>query len=779
MTTKQFIGTINHKKTDCIIRAIPERKGLVGKVQTFRFKFEDYDKFEPRLHQLNDQGYGIFYVINGGEKDSDVTEINAIFVESDSLSIEQQLENLSKFPVRPSIVNRTRKSIHAFWIVKDLEVKEFRSFQGGLVQRFDGDAACVNESRLMRLPYFYHQKQGPFWVETIEYNPDAVYSKEDFLPYLPEPEPEKSGCVVPVWTSPKREYQKGSAQDLEKLIESCDFICWAKEHPEQVSEPLWRAALSIIDCFEGGEDKALEISQGHPKFSPMDTMRKLEQIRQSAAGPYRCDTIQSHGFQCEKMKHGGCGCKSPAALPLALEDKYWEKAKEPWYFFDEDKKPVLNKDALIKELAPFLPSIYYADSWHMYQGGVYKPVKEDYVKDIIRGMLREGCRSTKDINEVYELWRLQISRDNDSQLDSNPNLINVLNGLYDYEKGILLPHTDEYRSVIQLNAEYKSYAGCPGFLKFLSEALHPDDIPVLQEYMGYCMTKYTCGERCMILFGVSRSGKSTLLDIISDTIGPENVTHIKLQNLEDRFKTARLEGKLVNTFSELPNSSMGDTGILKALISGEPIVVENKGKTPYDMRPFAKLLFSANELPKNNERSNAFAKRLLLVRFDRSVPDHLIDVNLKAKLLREKSGIFNWAVEGLKRLKANQFQFSESQSGKEAIIQYRQDSDNALRFLSECAVENSEHHCYCEDLYFSYKEWCVNSGYTHSQVSKPRFNDTVLRMFGDKVHKALQSDSRRAIWKGISFKAPEAPLSVDELVSQPLSDTDVDDLKNW
>ena len=95
----------------------------------------------------------LFNVVNfGGQDDDAITMINAQFVESDELSFEEQEKQIGEFPLPPSMIIKTRKSLHTYWFVKDAKVERFRIIQKQLVKQFHGDSNCVNESRVMRLP---------------------------------------------------------------------------------------------------------------------------------------------------------------------------------------------------------------------------------------------------------------------------------------------------------------------------------------------------------------------------------------------------------------------------------------------------------------------------------------------------------------------------------------------------------------------------------------------------------------------------------------------------
>ena len=53
-------------------------------------------------------------------------------------------------------------------------------------------------------------------------------------------------------------------------------------------------------------------------------------------------------------------------------------------------------------------------------------------------------------------------------------------------------------------------------------------------------------------------------------------------------------------------------------------------------------------------------RRIHVIEFPRKFAEHEMDVELTEKLMAELSGIFNWALEGYKRLGGQKFIFSES-----------------------------------------------------------------------------------------------------------------------
>ncbi|GHU82196.1 hypothetical protein FACS1894196_0120 [Clostridia bacterium] len=243
--------------------------------------------------------------------------------------------------------------------------------------------------------------------------------------------------------------------------------------------------------------------------------------------------------------------------------------------------------------------------------------------------------------------------------------------------------------------------------------------------------------------------KSTLLSIAQEVLlGSENVSNIPWQSLGDRFNKAELFGKLANIFADLPSKNIDDGGMFKALTGEDYITAERKNKDPFSFRPYARLLFSCNEIPKNySDRSEGFYRRLIIIRFDRPVPGDRRDPNLRERIAVERNGILLWALEGLKRLMDNSYRFTETERTRDELRRYKVESNSALMFLEEnCVIGNG--FVTREELYTRYKDYCAASGM--KSQSQTNFNKEIESNFVE-VHRGQDKVSGRRVWRGIEY----------------------------
>ncbi len=123
--------------------------------------------------------------------------------------------------------------------------------------------------------------------------------------------------------------------------------------------------------------------------------------------------------------------------------------------------------------------------------------------------------------------------------------------------------------------------------------------------------------------------------------------------------------------------------MFKSIVGNEEVRAERKGEQAFTFIPQAKLLFSANTLPKTKDKSDGWLRRWLFVPFPNAMAHEEYDaVQFEKELLDELPAIAGWAVQGLQRLMARG-RFNPPTIMEIAKMQYRMDNDDVLEWLNE------------------------------------------------------------------------------------------------
>ena len=194
---------------------------------------------------------------------------------------------------------------------------------------------------------------------------------------------------------------------------------------------------------------------------------------------------------------------------------------------------------------------------YIYRHGVFRPdLSGAELKTMIRRLIYPQFVKSTTIKRIYELFladaELQASAE---QLNDYPaEWINFRNGFYDPKNGEMIPHSAKYKAVNQIPHDYDPEADLRGTM--VQEWLHficedPEDIEMLTQFAGLCMTRDTRQQKFLILNGEGGTGKSTVIRMIDKMIGAENISNISLNQLTQRFAAFGLLGKLMNSCADL------------------------------------------------------------------------------------------------------------------------------------------------------------------------------------------------------------------------------------
>lgn len=302
---------------------------------------------------------------------------------------------------------------------------------------------------------------------------------------------------------------------------------------------------------------------------------------------------------------------------------------------------------------------------------------------------------------------------NQSDLKVNPYIINLVNTRLDLRTEKLLEFTPEAIEFDRIPVKYDPSAYCADLDKMLTRVFLSDRevMDLFEEMLGYCLIKHCDYQKGFMLYGNGSNGKSTILDLIKRFIGSRNYVSIELDKVTGKFETAELEHKLANIGDDINNKSMGDTGLLKKLFSGNSVLVQRKGERPFDLEPYAKHIYSCNEIPRSaNDKTLGFYRRWMLIPFNAvfKTTDADYDPLIKDKIFTDEalSYLLNLAIKGAKRLMKNK-SFTEPAIVKAAMEEYKIENSNTLSWIAETELTLTD---VCakprDELYTDFVNWC-------------------------------------------------------------------------
>lgn len=345
---------------------------------------------------------------------------------------------------------------------------------------------------------------------------------------------------------------------------------------------------------------------------------------------------------------------------------------------------------------------YRLVSDYEFQQFIRKGLNNDIKRKIHTGLLIEAIKWIKTFDEIKK------------QINTSGRYINFINGYYDlYTQSFYKDDRKNLYFTSFINAKYKKkdiegYS----FKKYISSITQGNyELErLLQEIIGVAISNIRGFKKAIFIIGCANSGKSTFLELINNLIGSEFISNLSMEDLNDKFRLAELEGKRINTCGEISESNLKKLDIFKKLTGGDSIVVERKCESPFYLKNTAMLLFAGNYLPNLSvtDSSNAFFKRIILVPFNNAIKEEEKDINLMDKLLEERNFIIKYAIEGISRFIENNYTFTTCSDAEDIKKEYLYENASIQMFIEENCILEIRARITLNELIDAYEEFCYD-----------------------------------------------------------------------
>lgn len=412
-------------------------------------------------------------------------------------------------------------------------------------------------------------------------------------------------------------------------------------------------------------------------------------------------------------------------------------------YTDKGKPSQINSRAICDYFVNKGDTFVVGSDCYQYKDGVYSEASSS-VRNTIRNMVEyDNLIQHSKIMECYRLLaddtRIQKSS---SDLNLYKNLINFKNGVWDINKKELIPHDSKYLQTIQIPHEVKEYVPFTEtrlYNFFRKTKLPKEDVKMILKYIAYCMTTDFGLKTFMILVGQSNTGKSVLIRFVENLVGKHNTSALSMHELNMRFYPAQLYGKLLNSCADNKTLPLSSIENLKKITGGDLIMHEKKGKEPFFFTPFAKLLFSFNQLPLQlEEKSNAFYKRMRILKMNNEL---FLNNEYVEDLCGEES--IEEVIPYLLSL-LPVYEIPNTAMSTACTEALRQDSDSIHAFIERRCEKDNSSAVSKDNLYQAYTEYCIETG---REAHKKHGFMRSLRSLG--YTETRIGKTREAAWKGL------------------------------
>ena len=372
-------------------------------------------------------------------------------------------------------------------------------------------------------------------------------------------------------------------------------------------------------------------------------------------------------------------------------------------WFEEGK---INEIAFCEQFLKKFPMKCINGKFFGYDGMISDSDVEKDIYQMIKFVVTKSV--SKKVKQLLDVLRLEAHSE---ELPIQMDRIHVKNGTYFLDGRFV---KEKEFCLNRLPVKYENKIPKPEkWLHFLSELLEEDDIPTLQEYMGYCLIPSNKAQKLLLMLGKGGEGKSRIGLVMRSILGV-NMNMSSIQKVEhNRFARADLEHRLLMVDDDMKMEALKDTNYIKSIVTLEDKMdLERKSQQSVQGTLYVRFIcFGNGSLSALHDRSYGFYRRQLILTTKDKPEGRNDDPFLIEKLRSEADEIFLWCLEGLQRLLRNNYKFIVSEKSKRNLKEAMEESNNIIAFMESDGYIRLEKGTMAtsRSLYAAYCRWCEDN----------------------------------------------------------------------
>lgn len=405
---------------------------------------------------------------------------------------------------------------------------------------------------------------------------------------------------------------------------------------------------------------------------------------------------------------------------------------------DSFKKPIFYKgnSFLFDKFALFLKNNHHIkrinNQLHLFKDGIYITGQQEIESAMIEHIPQLNRAKRTEVMSYLDI----LIRENTPVTPAK--FIAFRNGILNIDTNELLPYSPDFIITNKIEWDYNKNAYSEEVDEVLNNiSCNDKEIrKLLEEVVGSCFyrSQTLAGGKAFMLIGTGANGKSTYLNMLKHLLGQKNTSSLGLKNLDEKFATVMMFGKLANIGDDISEEFITDVSEFKKIVTGETIDAEQKGQPKFEFEPYCKLIFSVNNIPRmgTGADSGAIRRRLVIVPFNaKFTKENLGDsfnpyIGSKLKSQESMEYLIKIGVEGLKRVLENKEYTTPDKIKKEIrdfeisndpILAFIEDRKEEYEFVGRKIFENESR----DEIRTQFNSFCYKNGYDSSEINTFNF----------------------------------------------------------
>lgn len=383
-----------------------------------------------------------------------------------------------------------------------------------------------------------------------------------------------------------------------------------------------------------------------------------------------------------------------------------------------------------------------------YNTGIYEAVPEDTVKGYMKSVLDElGNRwwSISYENSYYTAFcRLLVTY---REVGYNPEYLLFTNGILHLQQMQLYNHTPNIARFTNIPYDYDATATAPKFLATVDDIFngHKPTIDNLQEMFGYLLYygKNYPLQKLFVFYGTGRNGKGVISNCITMMLGEKNCSAVFADELQERFGRQNIYNKMANISPEKSNMKPMETAYIKSLTGGDTVEIEQKYKDSFSTKIYTKFIICTNQMLTTYDTSHGFFSRLVIFPFENTYvevdsPCELpsnhkpMDKELIEHLKKERAGIMNWALQGLLRLRNNNWNMTANPKISSLKTEFQLMTNPVSNFVHSCIEQHTDSRIKTSEMYDCFKAWAISEDISiYGYDNRRKFRELLIKACND------------------------------------------------
>ena len=721
--------------------------------------------------QLSASGMDVYFGVGaakeprfgGRARADDVMAIPGVWLDIDlkhDTHVQQDLpetiaEIEAKLPLLPSVLVHSGHGLHAYWLFRELWVftdeqeqkrarKLLRGFQMYVKQRLGYKLDSTHDlARVLRVPGTQNYKADPVPVEILQQN-DQRYNIDDIDQFTLD------DVTVNDYAAREKFKRLPTDGDAGILLDRCAFVQHCLADAAILPETEWIAMITNVARCQSGPELVHELSKPYPRYSADETSKKIIHALNDMS-PTTCAYIQKF-LKFDGCPSSGCGVKSPCAFALAKPKNQEPEAAAVPPGTIEALTDLGNAERFVRMFGHKLRYCHQFGTWLIWDGVRHKLDEQGqvmlYAKQAIRSF-HDDLQYINDLEERKEVFKharkseslprmkamIEVAQHMLSvhvdELDRDPWLLNMQNGVLDLKTGQLLPH-DSARFMTKLAPlVYDPAAKCPRFEKFMNDVFDGNQniIQFMQRLFGYSLTGDTSEQMMSFAWGsMGSNGKSTMVTLLLNMLGDygettQSETFTLKRNEGIPNDIARLRGARFVMISELKAGTKLNEALINQITGQDKLTARFLRQEFFSFMPAFKLMILTNHKPVLTGDDPALWRRIALIPFLQRFTGDRKDKTLPEKLQKEWSGILNWCIKGC--LDWQQEGLNPPDEVVQATKEYQNESDVITNWLEDCCLVKPHLQTKSGQLFRNFEDWCEENG-ERNYLSRNKFSQKLV-----------------------------------------------------